>query len=63
VSARYSQENNPKRTSKNRPAERQIQQGGFLLVLFVFPPGDMKESQVENSFLLKIILPDSRCGN
>ena len=48
---------------QNRPAERQIQQGGFLLVLFVFPPGDMEESQVENRFLLKIILPDSRCGN
>jgi len=26
---------------QNRPAERQIQQGSFLLALFIFPPRDI----------------------
>ena len=29
------------RDKKNRPAEFVIQQGGFLLALFIFPPGDI----------------------
>ena len=41
VSARYSQENNPKRTSKTALLNDKFSRAVFLLVLFIFPPGDI----------------------
>ena len=54
MSARYSQEKNPKRTSKTALLNDKFSRAVFLLVLFIFPPRDMKESQVENRFYSRL---------